>query len=364
MRWVALLLLLTGCASTLEPYPGFEHVIAAEPKLNFDPKFDWVQLNSGEWLKGEITVLRDGSFEFDSDELDEQTFDWEDVREVRSSKSVTCTFENPKDPRKPLVVTGKVVATKDQIEIGGKNFKRGDLISLIPGEQKEWDYWSGKLTLNATVREGNTDQTDAGAYFRLLRRSPYSRLNFVYRGTFGKVGGVETVNNHLFTATWDLFISRKFYVTPAKVEIYSDVFQNISTRITPSAGVGYHVIDKPAMEWDIFGGIGWQFTRFDSVQAGQLEKVDQGIVVLGTKYVWDITSKTDLTLDYTAQLGVDDIQDSTQHLGVVLSSDIWGNLDLDVGFYWDWVGSPTTAEDGTTPEKSDYRMTIGVGWDF
>jgi hypothetical protein len=364
MRLVALLLLLTGCASTLAPYPGFEHLIAAEPKLDYDPKFDWVKLTSGEWLKGEITVLRDGSFEFDSDELDEQKFDWEDVAEVRSSGSVTCTFEDPENPRKPLVETGKLVVTKDTISVGDKTFKRNELLSIIPGEQKEWDYWSGKLTFNLAAREGNTDQTDVGTYFRLLRRSPYSRLDFVYRGTYGEVGGVETVNNHLFTGQWDLFISRRFFITPAKLEIYSDTFQNIQTRITPSAGVGWHAINKPTLEWDLLAGIGWQFTRFDSVVVGQPENVDQGIVVLGTKLAWDITSDTDLTVDYTAQLGVEDIQDSTQHLGIVLSSDIWGDLDLDLGFYWDWVGQPATAADGTTPEKSDYRVTIGVGWDF
>jgi hypothetical protein len=32
--------------------------------------FDWIQLTSGEWLKGELKVLYNDSLEFDSDELD------------------------------------------------------------------------------------------------------------------------------------------------------------------------------------------------------------------------------------------------------------------------------------------------------
>ena len=39
-------------------------------------------------------------------------------------------------------------------------------------------------------------------------------------------------------------------------------------------------------------------------------------------------------------------------------------LELDLGFYWDWVGQPVADEDGITPEKSDYRITVGVGYDF
>ena len=34
-----------------------------------DDKFDWLQLNSGEWLKGEFKVLYDYEVEFDSDEF-------------------------------------------------------------------------------------------------------------------------------------------------------------------------------------------------------------------------------------------------------------------------------------------------------
>src|SRR4029079_5102700 len=43
--------------------------------------FDWIQLKSGEWLKGELIALYDGKLEFDSDELEKLTLDWDDVRE-------------------------------------------------------------------------------------------------------------------------------------------------------------------------------------------------------------------------------------------------------------------------------------------
>jgi len=332
--------------------------------VDYDVAFDWIQLTSGEWLKGEITVLRNGSFDFDSEEMDEQTFDWEDVKEVRSKGPVTCTFEDPDDRRRPIVVTGRLFADQERVRLGTQTFRRSDLLSIIPGEATEADYWSGKFSVNFTARSGNSDQVDLGTYFRLLRRSPYSRLDFVYRNAYGSVERVRNINNHLFTGTWDLFLSRDWYVTPAKLEIYSDEFQNIRYRITPSTGVGYHVIDRPGMEWDVTAGLGWQFTRFESVQPGEDRNTDQGIVVLGTRYEWDITSSSDIAVDYAAQLGIGDIHDSTQHLGVILSSDVWGDLELDLGFYWDWVGDPATDDDGVTPEKSDYRVTVGVGWDF
>ncbi|MHC4957587.1 MAG: DUF481 domain-containing protein [Planctomycetota bacterium] len=367
MRWPAVLL-LAGCAATLEPYAGFEHVLAPAPEfrapVKFDRKFDWIMLKSGEWLKGEITVLRDTNFEFESEELNELTLDWDDVHEVRSRDAVTMAFEDPKS-RRPRVVVGRVVIDKQRVTVDDEmTYLRSDLISLVPGEQKEKDYWSGKLTINASARSGNTNQADAGSYLRLTRRSPYSRIELLYNSTYGRVDGEDTINNHRLTVSWDVFVSKKLYATPARVEFYSDIFQNIRGRITPSAGVGYHVINKPKLEWDVEGGLGWQFTRFDSVPTGDPEKVDQGVVQLGTRIDWDITKNAELKLNYTVQLGVQSIEDSTQHLSVIAEIDLWKDFDFDVGFYWDWVGSPATLADGTTPENSDYRVTIGIGWDF
>ncbi|MGB3648817.1 MAG: hypothetical protein WA992_09825, partial [Desulfobulbales bacterium] len=58
---------------------GSEYVLAADSAWDKfvpppDDKFDWIQLTNGEWLKGEFKVLYDYEVEFDSDELDLQTF--------------------------------------------------------------------------------------------------------------------------------------------------------------------------------------------------------------------------------------------------------------------------------------------------
>ena len=49
-------------------------------------KYDWVQLTSNEWLKGEIKGMYDDSLEFDSDKLDLLNIDWDDVKILRSRR--------------------------------------------------------------------------------------------------------------------------------------------------------------------------------------------------------------------------------------------------------------------------------------
>ena len=41
-------------------------------------KYDWIQLTSNEWLKGEIKGMYKDSLEFDSDKLDLLEIDWDD----------------------------------------------------------------------------------------------------------------------------------------------------------------------------------------------------------------------------------------------------------------------------------------------
>jgi len=69
------------------------------PTLPADDSFDWIQLKSGEWLKGKLRAVEKRTLKFDSDEFDDVEFDWKDVRRVRSSR--------PKDLR---LVTGETVS--------------------------------------------------------------------------------------------------------------------------------------------------------------------------------------------------------------------------------------------------------------
>ena len=42
--------------------------------------FDWIKMTSGEWLKGDIRSLREEQLEFESEEFDTLTIEWDDFR--------------------------------------------------------------------------------------------------------------------------------------------------------------------------------------------------------------------------------------------------------------------------------------------
>jgi hypothetical protein len=59
-----------------------------QPPVPMPDKFDWMQLTSGEWLKGEFKVLYEKTVEFDSDKLGLLEIDLQDVAAIRSARTV------------------------------------------------------------------------------------------------------------------------------------------------------------------------------------------------------------------------------------------------------------------------------------
>jgi hypothetical protein len=341
------------------PPPAATPATYKPPQPN--PKdFDWVRLTSGEWLKGDITLMRDDKFEFDSDELGDLKLDWKDIAELHSPRRNTYLFEGRTQ------VTGTLLLRDGIVVVGGETeqrFKREKLLAIIPGEATEFNFWSGKLSAGFTRRSGNTDQTDVTGHTFARRETLLTRLHLEYRGNFGTLDGDENVNNHRFTNAYDLLVTRRFFVRPFASEIFRDPFQNIAVRFTPGAGVGYYLFKRSDFKWEVTFLAGWQYTRFDSVESGSKDEANAA-VIFGTKVEKDLTSKIDATLDYRLQSAVPDVANNNHHLEAIVSMDVIGDLDFDLTFVWDRVGDPEPDSSGDLPKKNDFRFFVGLGLTF
>jgi putative salt-induced outer membrane protein YdiY len=329
----------------------------------FNPKkYDWIRLTSGEWLKGEILSMRDNKFEFDSDEMDEQSFDWEDIAELRSSRKYTYVFTD----RTSLIGTALILDNEVVISVDGKEriLKRGDLMSIVPAGTREWDRWDGKMSLGFAFRRGNTEQTDLTYQAFVRRRDALTRVRLDLNGAIGEVEGEQTVNNFRTTLKLDLFVSPRFYITPLAVIIYHDKFTNIDIQSTPFAGVGYHALKKKKAEMDLELAGGYQYTKYISVEAGADEEKRSGAILPTIRIETDPLKDVDFDVLYQAGITVPDPEDTTMHGEVILSVEITKIFDLDVSWIWDRVQSPQSAEDGTIPKKDDVKLTVGIGIDF
>ncbi len=325
---------------------------------------DWLQLKSGEWLRGRITVMQKDSLEFDSDELNDLVIKWKNVKYLKSYEPYSLRF----DSLGRVSITGVIEVRGDKVNVktdyDEKTYERSDLLTIASGKETEISLWKSKVTFSVNVRRGNTDQTDFASKMTAKRRTTDSRLILDYLGNFTQVQETETINNHRLNETFDIFLSRNLFWTPVFSEFFRDPFQNIERRINIGVGIGYSLINTNETEWNITGGPSYQETRFVSVQAGT-DPADKTLTLaLGTNFDTELNSIVDLEGLYSVSLGDNETGNYTHHALLTIETELTDKLDFDVTAVWDYVRSPVADENNNTPESNDFRIMIGLGYDL
>lgn len=324
--------------------------------------FDWVQLDNGEWFKGGITDLLDDTFEFDSDELDELSLDWDDVHLLFSDRTNTVVL------RDRSTIEGRLRVEGDRITVitpdGETTYARDEVRGIIPGRQRESNYWSGKVSAGLSLRRGNVDQTDVTWSLSFERRDALSRLTIDYDGAYSTVDDTRTADNHRGLVNYDYYLTERLFLRPFRGEYYRDEFQNIDDRLTPGAGLGYDVIDDGDLEWTVFGGAGWEFIRYVEAPPGESNENDFVVATAGTRVNWEANAKVDLGLEFDISVPIEEANAFNTRTKLYAEVEIVNDLDLDVQVIWDRVNAPEPLADGSLPAQDEVRFFVGIGWSF
>lgn len=323
--------------------------------------YDWIQLKSGEWLKGRMKSLQNDTLEFDSDKLDLQEFDWKDIYTIRLPRLNGVRLETLGE------INGRVLVTTNQVVVEGdttNTYPRSELVSVTPTGNRERNKWSGDISAGLAFRAGNTKQTDFNAQVDVDRRTPSTHYSLDYLGNFGRIDGEETENNHRVTTEFDYFLSRRFFVLAPFAEYYRDPLQNLEHRLTLGSGVGYDLVKNHRAEWSLQVGPAYQENWYTSVSEDEAAKRGAAAVVLGSKLELELTKRLDLTGDFRAQITRREVGETAYHSLIKFEFEIHKRLKLDLSFIWDRISQPQTDAEGNTPEKDDYRLITGLGLKF
>jgi hypothetical protein len=324
-------------------------------------KFDWIQLTSDEWLKGEFHVMYDDVLEFDSKEMDLQKIDLDDVREVRTARIMQVGLISGEILIGKLFIDGDVVRVIGEQE---RRTRRAEILSITAGAPKEINFWSGKIALGLNVRQGNSDTVETNGSLKFQRRTVKNRVTIEYLGAYTLNEDVASTNNHRATLTWDRFLTRRLFVNPIHFEWFKDPFQNVAHRETIGFGAGYQVIDKPKTDWTISGGPAYQQTTFVSVEAGTPGTESTPAFTFGSNLDMELTGWLDFIWQYGFQI-VNEISGTyNQHLVTGFETEVTRLLDFDITLIWDRIENPRPAEDGTVPLQDDYRLVVSLAFDW
>jgi len=339
-----------------------------KPTPVFKQDFDWVKLTSDEWLKGDIISMYDEKLEFDSDELDVQTIDWEDVAELRSKQWQSIRMFNGTIAEGNIVIKdGDLTLTRMGVTT---NYELANLLSIASSGKNERDLWDGYINLGINIRDGNTVQVDYTFSAGIQRRSASSRFKTDYVADYSRYEDQETeevkvtADSQRLTSSYDWFFNHRIYFRAADFEYTSDDFLNLDYRIHYGIALGYHIIDTSKISWDVNLGPSYQSTKYLDVQDTESDTAQSFGLTAGTEFTFEISSNIDFETAYNIQKVDEESGDTIHHFQTGLEIDIASDFDLDLTFYADHTSKPRPDSAGVTPEKNDYRLVVSFGYDF
>ncbi len=355
-----------------EPTPVASEQPPAEPErpVSWAPpepsatEFDWIQVDSGEWIKGELELLRRRKIYFDSDKFDDQTLDWpDDVVVFVLPRIKTYRFEGRRVLRGTGEMRGDVIRIRSEEGIVYE-FDRRELVAITMGTGDEIDRWSASIGVGITGRRGNTETTDITATGAIARETALNRWYTTYSGNYSKNKDEKTANNHRVVSVVNQYLTPRVFLDAPFVEFLNDEFSNIDIRLTPGVALGYDVIVRPKAEWSVSFGPAYQYTKIDEVSGNQDDTSHDFALVYKTSAEFDLPGGTDFDNEYRLQVVTTDIDKTNHYLESVISFDIWGPLDLDVSFIFDRIENPESDGKGNRPKRNDYRLVFGFSIDL
>jgi putative salt-induced outer membrane protein YdiY len=324
--------------------------------------YDWLRLNSGEWLRGDLYRVRLKSVEFWSKKLKSQSFKWKDVVDL-------CVWQTARYVQEDNTIVQGIGRMQDDVFTihtpnGTVELSRGLVVAVLPGEASELQRWALKLTAGLDAHYGNTEQSALNGSVDVRREDRVTRLQLTYLTSYGTASGEENVNKHEFDARIDVWLTRRLYLTPIHSRTIYDKFQNIAVRTSPTAGGGYYIVDTGTLEIDLKGGVGYQFTRYISVGPDQSRDVSDAGFRLGGRVKWDVTGDLTFEANHDTFLVATNFGLTNYHTVASLSYDITNRLDIQFSVTHDRIREPVANSEDILPSRDDVQLIAGFGVEF
>lgn len=323
-------------------------------------KFDWIQLTSGEWLKGTLEAVEWGQVYFDSDKLGELTLDWDDLAGVYTERVMVVFYGEGQ------LSVGKLHTSLGQLQVGGPehSIPLEEVIRIALGAPTERERWYGDISLGGSLRRGTSNELDADLSFRVKRQAAKSTLQLSYYGNYSDYDGEVIASDHIGNLTYDYRINREWFMRPLGIEYQRDPIQNLDSQWTLGVGAGYYFYDQDKITWDLSAGPGYQRVTYLDSEATADSAIDTEALYLTTSIDAELTADIDVLFTYRAIMVKEEAGGLKQRATFAIDFDLTDRLDLRLSSYWDKTQNPQSTGDNDTPEPVDLRFSIGIAYDI
>ncbi|WP_020207810.1 DUF481 domain-containing protein [Gilvimarinus chinensis] len=320
--------------------------------------WDWIQLTSGEWLKGDIDRMDNFKLYFDSSKLDALTIKWDNIESIYTNRVMAVLLSDF------TTVVGRIQTKNGRlyVEEVDAEFSFDDVLNIASGEKKRQDLWSGDLSIGLNLREGNVNQEDLSMNVNLVGQTALNRVQFTYQGHYSSTDDVTSTNEDRVNLIWDKRWNKDWFWRPFFVEFYSDPFQNVDYQWTAGGGIGYFIYERYSLNWAVAAGPAYQRVKY--VNTAATNPLGSAAFFTATQYSHEVTDDIDIKLTYQVIFSSTESGKENHHLLMGFSFDLTDTIDLDINAYWDRTSEPQPDKEGNIPEKNDYRLSVGIGWEI
>jgi putative salt-induced outer membrane protein YdiY len=223
-------------------------------------------------------------------------------------------------------------------------------------ESTEAPKWAGNMFVGYNMQSGNTKKAAGNISAAAARKVENGELSLK-----GNISYSES-NNTMDGQKWDAlaryaldFGRDNNWYNFYQVYVDHDYFADVDYRITPSAGLGYHIVKSEDFIWDADGGIGYRITKHRTSNSTD----NSATALVHTFLKKSVFEKAALSEDLTVYPGL------AKDAGVLIRSEtgftnpLSEKFDLQLKYIVDHNTEP-----GVGKKKTDTQFIAGLNYKF
>lgn len=228
---------------------------------------------------------------------------------------------------------------------------------VAPEQTGIWSGWSGDVFAGYSKTTGNTQKSSANLSASALKR--FDKSQFLLKGSMtysesnkmmdGQKWDALAKYSHDFGQDDNLFSFTQVYVD-------HDYFSDIDYRITPSTGLGYHIVKTDDWTWDVDAGLGYRITRHRVNKAADDEALTAILHTFAKKQIFE---KAFISEDLTVYPGLKSDSGVLLRSETTFSNPLRENVDLELKYIMDYNSQPATGK-----KKTDGQFIAGLKYKF
>lgn len=331
--------------------------------LHARDKVDVLVMNNGDRLTCEIKGLANAILYVGLDYAQGTLqVDWSKVNHVESAQLFLVKTQDGRIYVGTLSTPQTEGERPMRIEIaeeGGSNaaVERAKVVGIDQTSENFWNRFSGAINSGFTYAKANqTTQYTLGANTQYIRERWNSGADFSSTLT-GNTGVATSTRNNLQGYYRHLLPRNNWFYT-GMGSLLQSTEQQIQLQSNLGGGIGRYLKRTNRSTVNLFGGLGYQNTRYTVTEAREAAQNTVAAMV-GIDAELFKFNKTNISLTATALPALNEAGRVYSNVNAGYFLKFWGDFTWNLSFYGNWDNRPP----GNLP-GSDYGTSSGLSWTF